>query len=487
MAKNKSIKITDEDYNRISSAAYDIQNYHIGEIIYTSNEQKLYVIDYKKTDKGLNALTLVTREDFRNSHQGKHPEKIQNAIIAYRGSEPISPGQFQDTIKQYRDEREQLIKEVEKKGINIPEDEDGSFYDSVKGLREYSNEILQDWLHMDTSYLVGKKPFDDGTENQAIQADQYAKKIHKDFKNADIQVTGHSLGGSNASYAVVMNDFIKRGVTFENPNIYENLPEDVKARAIKGDFRSRLTEYINLNDGLSLLNRDAAEVGKVKVIYDETLPNGVQNNGLPNEVKMLGLALKHYGNQSLDATLFVEALMGSHGLDRYNFNSDGSVQTVDDVLKNNPDFAIAMLKQMKSTNVKANTGVSILIKSHVLMNTSTQLKHIAESEWSKIIRQIERIDDIVKDSIEDVRNMHTRMVGFGTYDELSISDVDDLINKLNMNKPHHLFYSKEKYDQAVDAALHLQHLLHMVSDDLGHMGHAYHDADLATASQMGIS
>ncbi|WP_243571741.1 lipase [Bacillus stercoris] len=487
MAKNKSIKITDEDYNRISSAAYDIQNYHIGEIIYTSNGEKLYVIDYKKTDKGLNAITLVTREDFRNSHEGKHPEKIQNAIIAYRGSEPISPGQFQDTIKQYRDEREQLIKEVEKKGINIPKDEDGSFYDSAKGLREYSNEILQDWLHMDTSYLVGKKPFDDGTENQAIQADQYAKKIHKDFKNADIQVTGHSLGGSNASYAVVMNDFIKRGVTFENPNIYENLPEDVKARALKGDFRSRLTEYINLNDGLSLLNRDAAEVGQVKVMYDEALPNGVQNNGLPNEVKMLGLALKHYGNQSLDVTLFVEALMGSHGLDRYNFNSDGSVQTVDDVLKNNPEFAVAMLKQMKSTNVKGNTGVSILIKSHVLMNTSTQLKHIAESEWSKIIRQIERIDDIVKDSIEDVRNMHTRMVGFGTYDELSISDVDDLINKLKMNKPHHLFYSKEKYDQAVDAALHLQHLLHMVSDDLGHMGHAYHDADLAAASRMGIS
>ncbi|MEC3800979.1 lipase [Bacillus spizizenii] len=487
MAKNKSIKITDEDYNRISSAAYDIQNYHIGEIIYTSNGQQLYVIDYKKTKKGLNALTLVNREDYRNSHEGKHPEKIQNAIIAYRGSEPISWGQLQDTIKPYRDEREQLIKEVEKKGINIPKDEDGSFYDYAKGVPEYSNEILQDWLHMDTRYLVGKKPFDDGTENQAIQADQYAKKIHKDFKNADIQVTGHSLGGSNASYAVVMNDFIKRGVTFENPNIYENLPEDVKARALKGDFRSRLTEYINLNDGLSLLNRDAAEVGKVKVMYDEALPNGVQNNGLPDVVKMLGLAFKHYNNQSLDVTLFAEALMGSHGLDRYNFNSDGYVQTVDDVLKNNPEFALAMLKQMKSTNVKANTGVSILIKSHVLMNTSTQLKHIAESEWSRIIRQIERIDDKVKDSIEDVRNMHTRMVGFGTYDELSISDVDDLINKLKMNKPHHLFYSKEKYDQAVDAALHLQHLLQMVADDLGHMGHAYHDADLAAASRMGIS
>ncbi|MCG8396131.1 lipase [Bacillus atrophaeus] len=485
--KYSSKKLTAEDFNLISNNAYKIGKYHVGETIEVSNGERLYVIDYKKTEKGLNALTLVTREDYRNSHEGKHPENIQNAIIAYRGSEPISPGQFQDTIKEHRDKREQLIKEVEKKGINIPEDEDGSFYDSAKGLSEYSNEILQDWLHMDTSYLVGKKPFNDGTENQVIQADQYAKKIHKDFKNADIQVTGHSLGGSNASYAVVMNDFIKRGVTFENPNIYENLPEDVKARVLKGDFRSRLTEYINVNDGLSLLNRDAAEVGKVKVMYDEALPNGVQHNRLPNEVKMLGLALKHYGNQSLDVTLFVEALMGSHGLDRYNFNSDGSVQTVDDVLKNNPDFAIAMLKQMKSTNVKANTGVSILIKSHVLMNTSTQLKHSAESEWSRMIRQIERIDDKVKDSIEDVRNMHTRMVGFGTYDELSISDVDDLINKIKQNKPHHLFYSKEKYDQAVDAALHLQHLLQMVADDLGHMGHAYHDADLAAASRMGIS
>ncbi|MHA6488445.1 lipase family protein [Bacillus cabrialesii] len=217
MSKYSSKKLTAEDFNLISNNAYKIEKYHVGETIEVSNGERLYVIDYKKTEKGLNALTLVTREDYRNSLEGKHPEKIQNAIIAYRGSEPISPGQLQDTIKPYREEREQLIKELEKKGINIPKDEDGSFYDYAQGVPEYSNEILQDWLHMDTSYLVGKKPFDDGTENQAIQADQYAKKIHKDFKNADIQVTGHSLGGSNASYAVVMNDFIKRGVTFENP------------------------------------------------------------------------------------------------------------------------------------------------------------------------------------------------------------------------------------------------------------------------------
>ncbi|WIL34619.1 lipase [Bacillus stercoris] len=484
--RKNTLKISDEDYNEISSSAYNLKKYHIGQTIKISNGQKLYVVDYKKTEKGLDALTLVNERDYTISNNGKDKEKIQNAIIAYRGSEPISPGQFQDTIKQYRDEREQLIKEVEKKESTFLKMKMAPFMTQQKGFVNIQMRSCRIGCTWTLVIWWAKNHLMTGQRTKPFRRINM-QKIHKDFKNADIQVTGHSLGGSNASYAVVMNDFIKRGVTFENPNIYENLPEDVKARALKGDFRSRLTEYINLNDGLSLLNRDAAEVGQVKVMYDEALPNGVQNNGLPNEVKMLGLALKHYGNQSLDVTLFVEALMGSHGLDRYNFNSDGSVQTVDDVLKNNPEFAVAMLKQMKSTNVKGNTGVSILIKSHVLMNTSTQLKHIAESEWTKIIRQIERIDDIVKDSIEDVRNMHTRLVGFGTYDELSISDVDDLINKLKMNKPHHLFYSKEKYDQAVDAALHLQHLLHMVSDDLGHMGHAYHDADLAAASRMGIS
>ncbi|MFB8736284.1 hypothetical protein ACEQPO_29465 [Bacillus sp. SL00103] len=62
-------------------------------------------------------------------------------------------------------------------------------------------------------------------------------------------VTGHSLGGSNASYVLVKNDFIKGGVTFENPNIYPNLSDGLQAKALKGDYRSRLTKSHRLNDG----------------------------------------------------------------------------------------------------------------------------------------------------------------------------------------------------------------------------------------------
>lgn len=72
-----------------------------------------------------------------------------------------------------------------------------------------------------------------------------------------------------ASYVVVDNDFVKQGVTFENPNAYANLTKDLQEKAKNGDYRERLTEYINLNDGLSLLNRHFPELGKVVVMWDK--------------------------------------------------------------------------------------------------------------------------------------------------------------------------------------------------------------------------
>ncbi|MHA7766839.1 hypothetical protein [Bacillus atrophaeus] len=47
MSRKKN-SLTDEDYNKASSAAYNLRNYHIGTNIEVSNGQKLYVVDYKK-------------------------------------------------------------------------------------------------------------------------------------------------------------------------------------------------------------------------------------------------------------------------------------------------------------------------------------------------------------------------------------------------------------------------------------------------------
>lgn len=47
------------------------------------------------------------------------------------------------------------------------------------------------------------------------------------------------------------------------------MTKDLQEKAKNGDYRERLTEYINLNDGLSLLNRHFPELGKVVVMWDK--------------------------------------------------------------------------------------------------------------------------------------------------------------------------------------------------------------------------
>lgn len=99
--KSNQFKLTDEDYKEISSKSYAIKNYKHSQEIEISNGQIMYVVDYQETKKGLNALTLVSEIDFERSDGGKDLTKIKNAVIAYRGSEPIGAGQYKDTIKKH--------------------------------------------------------------------------------------------------------------------------------------------------------------------------------------------------------------------------------------------------------------------------------------------------------------------------------------------------------------------------------------------------
>ncbi|WP_342491181.1 lipase [Bacillus sp. FSL R5-0422] len=493
MSKLRSYALTDEDYNLISSRSYSIESYKKSKAIKISNGRKMYVVDYKETKKGLNALTLVSREDYRISNKGKDLTKIKNAVIAYRGSEPIGAGQYKDTIKKHgKKESDDLLSTILTKLPPFRQSQTSKEITTkvATGTTTYTNEVVQDWLISDTKYLIKNIPFEHGAENQMVQADRYAKEIHKKMPNAKMYVTGHSLGGSNASYVLVKNDFIKGGVTFENPNIYPNLSDGLQAKALKGDYRSRLTEYINLNDGLSLLNRHTTEIGRVKVMYDAALPEGVDYSEDPSKAvqfmkNLLNRAMSV--NPSLDANLFLEAIAGSHGLDRYAFSSDGSVETIDDMLRKNPSLTAAMLHQLSQSNVHLQSVVAILIKSHVLMNTGRKFSTYAEHHMQKIIRKIEKLDDKVDQSVERVRSRYKQIVGFGSYDQLTASDVDAVIRHLKTEGLENEFYSIKEYDTAIDSAMNIKRWLDSISDDMSQLGKEYHDADTALAKNMGIS
>ncbi len=490
---SNGFKLTDEDYKEISSKSYAIKNYKNYKEIEISNGRKMYVVDYKETEKGLNSLTLVSKDDFIRSGKGKDLTKIKNAVIAYRGSEPIGAGQYKDTIKKHgKKESDDLLSTILTKLPPFRQSQTSKEITTkvATGTTTYTNEIVQDWLISDTKYLIRNIPFEHGAENQMVQADRYAKEIHKKMPNAKMYVTGHSLGGSNASYVLVKNDFIKGGVTFENPNIYPNLSDGLQAKALKGDYRSRLTEYINLNDGLSLLNRHTTEIGRVKVMYDAALPEGVDYSEDPSKAvqfmkNLLNRAMSV--NPSLDANLFLEAIAGSHGLDRYAFSSDGSVETIDDMLRKNPSLTAAMLHQLSQSNVHSQSVVAILIKSHVLMNTGRKFSTYAEHHMQKIIRKIEKLDDKVDQSVERVRSRYKQIVGFGSYDQLTASDVDAVIRHLKTEGLENEFYSVKEYDTAIDSAMNIKRWLDSISDDMSQLGKEYHDADTALAKNMGIS
>ncbi|MCY7575446.1 lipase family protein [Bacillus pumilus] len=491
--KSNQFKLTDEDYKEISSKSYAIKNYKHSQEIEISNGQIMYVVDYQETKKGLNALTLVSEIDFERSDGGRDLTKIKNAVIAYRGSEPIGAGQYKDTIKKHgKKESDDLLSTILTKLPPFSRSK-GSQEVTTKlttGTTAYTNEIVQDWMVSDTKYLIKNIPFEHGAENQMVQADRYAKEIHKKMPNAKMYVTGHSLGGSNASYVLVKNDFIKGGVTFENPNIYPNLSDGLQAKALKGDYRSRLTEYINLNDGLSLLNRHTTEIGRVKVMYDAALPEGVDYSEDSSKAVQFMKDLLNRAmsvNPSLDANLFLEALAGSHGLDRYAFSSDGSVETIDDMLKKNPSLTAAMLHQLNQSNVHPQSVVAILIKSHVLMNTGRKFSTYAEHHIQQIIRKIEKLDDKVDQSVERVRSRYKQIVGFGSYDQLTASDVDAVIRHLKTEGLENEFYSVKEYDTAIDSAMNIKRWLDSISDDMSQLGKEYHDADTALAKNMGIS
>ncbi|MER3123850.1 lipase [Bacillus pumilus] len=491
--KSSGINLTDKDFKDISSKSYDIQNYNDFKQIKLNNDRLMYVVDHKETEKGLNALTLVSEEEFIRSTEGKDLTKIKNAVIAYRGSEPIGAGQYKDTIKKHgKKESDDLLSTILTKLPPFSRSK-GSQEVTTKlttGTTAYTNEIVQDWMVSDTKYLIKNIPFEHGAENQMVQADRYAKDIHKKMPNAKMYVTGHSLGGSNASYVLVKNDFIKGGVTFENPNIYPNLSDGLQAKALKGDYRSRLTEYINLNDGLSLLNRHTTEIGRVKVMYDAALPEGVDYSEDSSKAVQFMKDLLNRAmsvNPSLDANLFLEALAGSHGLDRYAFSSDGSVETIDDMLRKNPSLTAAMLHQLSQSNVHPQSVVAILIKSHVLMNTGRKFSTYAEHHMQQIIRKIEKLDNKVDQSVERVRSRYKHIVGFGSYDQLTASDVDAVIRHLKTEGLENEFYSVKKYDTAIDSAMNIKRWLDSISDDMSQLGKEYHDADTALAKNMGIS
>lgn len=105
-------------------------------------------------------------------------------------------------------------------------------------------------LVADIRYVVqkDKERIDKGFPNQFTDSVKLVQDVKKKYPNANITLTGHSLGGALAGYAGAMEGVA--AVTYSAPPAVDILPKDVKDKVVKGEFDNKIINYVHPQDSV---------------------------------------------------------------------------------------------------------------------------------------------------------------------------------------------------------------------------------------------
>ncbi|MGP3740199.1 hypothetical protein ACTWKB_18410 [Bacillus sp. 4A_MP2] len=191
-------------------------------------------------------------------------------------------------------------------------------------------------------------------------------------------------------------------------------------------------------------------------------------------------------NESFDTNAFLALVSGEFKVNGYSFHSNGTARILDEQLDHNTSFTAMLLQEIHSGRAYAQSGLEIIIKSHLLKNSSYDLQSIIEHEVHTVFEKIDGIDDSVKDAVHHVKQELKGLVGFGHYDLLTHSDVEALLEEVRMEQPQSSFYSHEKQLNALYTLRDYEQELSTLSRHMYTMGDDYAKADRRLAMQMGI-
>lgn len=146
--------------------------------------------------------------------------------------------------------------------------------------------------------------------NQFYLADQLVKELKKEYPDAHISLTGHSLGGGHAQYAGAMNGV--EAVTYSAPSVLYTLPKEMQERAKNGEFDHLITNYVHPNDsiGAGALYEYDRHIGKTYYIENTFEDANESYDGL------LGSIVRFWDSIKGD---------GYHYLHVYEFDKDGYI------------------------------------------------------------------------------------------------------------------------------------------------------------------
>ncbi|EUJ26927.1 hypothetical protein MFLO_13685 [Listeria floridensis FSL S10-1187] len=421
----------DKEMLALASNVYNIKKFYSDTL--EIDGKKYYVLD--RIDAGVNALTLGTKKDYDNMKAG-HPEKVTEATVVFRGSEPLSvPSRMRD------------------------------YGGGKEGLDKVTGEILFDWLGTDYEYLIKKQPFDNGKSNAfQLAADYVGKHLQTKFYNAKFNGVGHSLGGSEVKYvAFQYPTAINKVYSFEGPNIYPSLSKEQQELARSGYFNGKIFDYINLTDGLARLNRDEPAFGTQRIIWDSKARFDMTHQDMESYIRehpFLSIMDRTYdrfgGLNGFDAFLkkinpslsyLMLSTFSDHDLGRYQFDGN-HIQ-----LFTGQKLEVTELQQIQDylsySGLGEYSAPMLLIRGETMLQIARHLEIETKELLDQMKSQLEELPDRVKTETDQLKHSMISLVGYGQYDQLTPNDVEEFHQELAIDGTN--FYKPSELETSWDA------------------------------------
>ncbi|KEZ48811.1 lipase family protein [Metabacillus indicus] len=198
-------------------------------------------------------------------------------------------------------------------------------------------------------------------KNQFIQAENLVNAVKEKYPNANISLTGHSLGGALASYAAAVCNV--SAVTFNSPSVVGLLSKELQKEVEKGKFDKQIVNYVNPRDSIS--------AGAFKE-YERHI----------GSTYYIGTLFEYENAEINPFSRFLESISGKnyHALDHYTFDEYGNINnsTITNVVSGETSW--------KSPRFYSDSIASIEITPRDLEDASERLD-----------AYINRVDDLCQD------------------------------------------------------------------------------------------
>ncbi|MBT2215505.1 hypothetical protein KK120_06675 [Virgibacillus dakarensis] len=128
----------------------------------------------------------------------------------------------------------------------------------------------------------------------------------------------------------------------------------------------------------------------------------------------------------------------------------------------------------------------ILIKSEILRSYAQKIEENAD-----LIEQTEKslryFYDYYVHTLQNIRSKYSRLVGYGKYDMLSISDVEEIFSqfgKLDSGVP--IMFNMDQYDEILTSLKRMKNDTGEIAYNMNKMGNEFEKTDYVLAQWLGL-